>query len=1437
MKKDVYELTNPQKSIWYTEQFYKGSSVNTICGTAYINEVVDFKLLKQAIKNVIENNPNFNIRFSIENKIPKQYFSTVTYNIEMISLSSEKDLEDFRKSLIKEPFCVENSSLYNFYIFQFPNKTGGFILNIHHLISDAWTLGLVSNNVISIYSCLKNNTPLEDIKTYSYLDFIENEQSYLKSDRYNKDKDYWNSLFIDLPEVATLPGTSNNKLFLDSCNANRKQFTFNKQLVETLQNFCKKNKVSLFNFFMAVFGVYISRICNVENFVIGTPILNRSNYIEKNTLGMFISTMPFKMQLSEEMPFLDFINNIAKDSMHMLRHQKYPYQTLLEDLRKDKKNLPNLYNILLSYQITNTKSNNSNIDYNTDWMFNGCCADPLDIHLYDLNDTGELNISYDYQTGIYTSSDIVSIHERILNLINQILEKPSALLKELEIVTPEEKEKLLVTFNSTEVEYDKNLTVLNLFEKQVKENPNKTALVSNGSRLTYSELNTKANQLAHYIENTFGSMKNKIIGIMINRSPEMIVGLLAILKSGATYLPIDPDYPEERISYMLSNSGTNTILVNSKTINLVKFECNKILVDLSSSLFIQNSNGKNLNLDLSTDSLAYLIYTSGSTGKPKGVMLSHNNLFNFVLGMKNIINFSPEKTMISLTTICFDIFGLELWCSLCFGLKLVLANEKEQNITELLNDLCKKEHVNMIQTTPSRYMNLLKDTDHLDFINELTDIMVGGEPLPKNLLANFKKISHANIYNMYGPTETTIWSTVKDMTNTDFIAVGHPIMNTKCYILDHNQKLLPPNTPGELYIGGDGVSKGYLNRNTLTNEKFIKSPFDDNYMLYNTNDLAYYTSDGDIVHLGRTDFQVKIRGYRIELEEIENRIIQYAGISNAVVTADKENKYLSCYYVSSEEIKIPTLISYLLKYLPNYMVPAYFMRLDKIPLTPNGKVDRKSLPDIAKNNDNIELAKTQTEKIISSAISMILHTNEIDINTPFLSLGLDSLGLIQLQTYLLSYNLNLTTQSFYKYPSIKRLARHIDSHFEDYKEFNFKIPSQFKHNKGDLDSKKSLINVDVLGNVLLTGANGFLGVHILHEILKSTNAKIYCFVRGKNILHATNRLLESYSFYFNDKLDDLINNRIFVYNGEITFDNFKLSDLQLSEITKNISTVIHAAAIVKHYGDYEQFKLANIEGTKRIVEFAYENKKRLIHISSISVSGNYLVKQDNSKTIFSENDLYIGQHYTNNVYVNSKFDAEKVVYSYMERGLTAEVLRIGILAGRYSDGLFQKNINENAFYGRIKSLVDLKYVSVSMLNQKIEFTPVDLCAKAIVLLSKSQATENRVFHLYDHNLTSIRKVVNILNSLDVPISSIDNKEFEEYLLKISKDSKDQSALKGIINDISFENSSLNLDYSFTVNISSKMTQEYLKALNFEWPIVDDNYLLKILKYMKKVKFI
>ena len=663
VNKELFELTNPQKSIWYTEQFYEGTTVNNICVSGTLYGKIDEDLLKQAINNVVKQNDSFRIHVIQEKNDVRQYIADYEkFNIDVEYINNESEVKQIEKSEAKFKFNIIDSDLFKFKLAISKGNFACIILTVNHLIADSWSLGLVIQEIIKNYNALKNN---EDFvpDTFSYLDYIKSEKEYKNSKKFENDKTFWNQTFSTIPEQATIPCSINGVKNV-SYNAKRLGFELDRDIVSKINSFCRENGISTFNFFMAVFSIYIGRVSNIDDFVIGTPILNRSNFKEKHTTGMFISTVPVRFDNINDVSFKSLASSVATKLMGILRHQKYSYNSILEDIRSKNGNIPNLYNILISYQITKAFDGSLG-DYKTDWIFNNYCANDFNIHIYDINDTGSLLIDYDFLVDKYSKDDVINVNNRILYMIGQILENGDIISRDIEIITPDEKNKVLNVFNDTKVDYQLDKTVVDLFEEQVQKSPDNIAVVSNGKKLTYKELNEKANQLANYLINA--SVKSgDIVGIMTNRSVEMVIGLIAILKAGATYLPIDPDYPLQRISYMLDNSKSNIILVNDQTFDLIEGTYNKINISLNQGLY-NDLKKDNLNLKILPDQLMYLIYTSGSTGNPKGVMLTHKNVHNFIVGMMQHIDFNSNKTMVSLTTICFDIFGLELWCSLTNG--------------------------------------------------------------------------------------------------------------------------------------------------------------------------------------------------------------------------------------------------------------------------------------------------------------------------------------------------------------------------------------------------------------------------------------------------------------------------------------------------------------------------------------------------------------------------------------------------------------------------------------------------------------------------------------------------------------------------------------------------------------------------------------------------
>ena len=1030
----MYNLTNPQKSIWLTEQFYKNTPIENITGCVTVLEKLDLKALQKAINLFVEKNDSFRLKFILKDDNVFQYLSSFSeFEIENVLVKTNHDVKNLENQMSNTVFEVLDNLLFSFKTFTFPDGHGGYILTAHHLIYDAWTASLVGTEIINYYEKIINAESLNDISNPSYIDYIVSEQEYLKSEKFKKDKEFWNGIFNSIPEIATIPSINGNSQEL-SCKSKRKQFIIPEETISLINKFCKENKASIFNFFMAVFSLYISRVSSLNDFTIGTPILNRGNFKEKQTTGMFISNIPFRVCVNNDISFAQFLSNISMDFLKIFRHQKYPYQYLLEDLRKQDSSLPNLYNILISYQNARINAQTSSVKYESEWVETNYIADDMDIHIYDMNDTGNINIAYDYLTSKYSIDDICFIHARILHIINQILENNEINLKDIEIVTPDEKKKLLYTFNNTKMDYPKDKTISQLFEEQVEKTPDNIAVVFGDQQLTYRELNERANSLANYLRNNKIS-RNDIVGIMVNRSLEMLVAILAVLKSGASYIPIDPEYPQDRIEYMLNNSNAKMLLTFKKLESKVTFG-NKLFIELDNKLYTSNrENLKNIN---KPEDLAYIIYTSGSTGLPKGVMLKHMSLSNLANYCNNYVSYLKNNSYISIasiTTVSFDIFIFETLISLQRGLKVVIANENEQTIPRLLNSLIEKHDITAIQMTPSRMQLLINNLNDIPALSNLNFITLAGEQLPYSLVQSIKKISsNCTIYNGYGPSETTVFSTLTDVTNHPLITIGKPLDNTQIYILDNDMHISPIGIAGEIYISGDGVGLGYLNNKALTAKNYLQNKFStQNSVLYKTGDFGYFSENGEIICLGRNDNQVKIRGLRIELGEIENEILKENNIKSCIVVKkvlESSHECLCAYYVAINSVDISKLKLYLRSKLPNYMVPQYFIKLDELPYTPNGKIDRKNLPMPSFQSRGKEIIRSRNS--IDSALIRILQelltVENISIDDSIFELGGDSLTAISLCAKIYSeLNVQIFVKDILENPVIKDLSDLISS--------------------------------------------------------------------------------------------------------------------------------------------------------------------------------------------------------------------------------------------------------------------------------------------------------------------------------------------------------------------------------------------------------------------------
>ena len=780
---------------------------------------------------------------------------------------------------------------------------------------------------------------------------------------------------------------------------------------------------------LAAFKVLLYRYTGQTDIVVGSPIANRTRSELEGLIGFFVNTLALRTDLSSDPRFIDFLEKVKVVTLEAFAHQDTPFEKVVEAVNppRDMSYSP-LFQAFFALQ--NFPMGPTEIPELTRIpaaVDTG--ASMYDITFYVGEESERLSGKIEYNTDLFDPGTIRRMAGHFETLLEGITANPEKRLSELEILTEVERHQLLVEWNATETEYPREKTLVGLFEEQVGRSPEATAVICAGRSLHYGELNRRANQVAHHLQ-ALGVQPGDIVGIYVDRSLDMIVGLLGILKAGGAYTPLDPHFPVDRIEFMLEDSHSGMVITQDHLWgNLGGYSGKVICLDSDGSRIFEEKDSNPVTQTAPND-LAYVIYTSGSTGKPKGVQVSHQALVNFLCSMGKEPGMAGGDTLLSVTTMSFDIFGLELFLPLITGAKVVMAERDDTLDGVRLTELIKKHDVTVMQATPATWRLLIESGWSGQ---EGLKALCGGEAFPSDLVGSLLERCK-ELWNLYGPTETTIWSTAYRVKSKEGpILIGRPIANTEVYILDNTLQPVPIGVVGELHIGGDGLSRGYLNRPELTAEKFIPHPFseEEEDRIYKTGDLSRYRPDGEIECLGRIDHQVKLRGFRIELGEIEARMKDVEAINNCVVVLREDrpgDQRLAAYYVAREgrTVSVTDLRSHLHMKLPEYMVPQYFVELPSIPLTPNGKVDRKALPqpDVDGVSDREYVApRTEIEQKIAAIWQEVLKQEKVGAQDDFFELGGHSLLAIQVMARVNRvFNVQVPLRRFFEARTVEALS-------------------------------------------------------------------------------------------------------------------------------------------------------------------------------------------------------------------------------------------------------------------------------------------------------------------------------------------------------------------------------------------------------------------------------
>lgn len=1450
-EREYYPLSSAQERIMIETELDPASTNYNEPFGLLIEGKVNINKLEEIFDQLIKRHESLRTGFEVVNgQFMQKIHETVPFKINYIK-RDEDEIEEVLEEL-GSAFDLSKAPLLRVTLVKVEEDRYYLLIVLHHIMMDGASLEIMIEEIKKLYEG-EELEPLE--KTYK--DYAVWQRKQLdNNDLIERQKEYWLNEFEGKVPILNLP-TDYPRPKVKSYEGENITFTLDKDISNKLKELVKENNTTLYMGLLAIYNTLLYKYTGDEDIIVGSPMFGRPHIDLENIFGMFVNTLALRNHPSANKSFREFLSEVKDKALKAYENLDYQLADLVDelDIKRDLGRHP-LFDVAFVLQSINLeKMQFGGLDVTPiDFRYNNAKADIL---LEGVEKEEGIKFDLQYSTVLFKRETIERFLTHLINIIREVVTNPDIKLSEIDMISDKEKEELLSKFNDTQADYPQDKTIHELFEEQVKKTPNNIAAIFGNQELTYQQLNQKANQLARLLRKK-GIKEDKIVAIMAERSLEMIISIFGILKAGGAYVPIDPAYPDSRIEYILEDSKIDIILTQSHLMNRLEF--NQEIIDLNDSTIYQGE-GSNLPNINSAQDLAYLIYTSGSTGRPKGVMIEHHSLINRLNWMQKRYPLTEEDRILQKTPFTFDVSVWEMFWWSIEGASVYFLPPDGEKDPALMVDTINEQEITVMHFVPSmlnaflEYLKVIDDSSEIEKLSTLKQVFASGEALTVYQVNDFNQILNqrhsTKLANLYGPTEATIDVSYFDCStgeSFDKIPIGKPIDNIQLYIVDKNNNLQPIGVAGELCIAGAGVARGYLNREKLTKEKFIDNPFGKGKM-YKTGDLARWLDDGNIEYLGRIDHQVKVRGFRIELGEIESALLNNSAIKDAIVLAKdfgSGDKRLVAYVIMIENSLLTTrdIRAYLETQLPNYMIPSYFIELDKMPLNHNGKVDRKALPEPnTQINTDVEYVapSTKLEQKLVEIWKRVLKLDKVGVKDNFLELGGSSISVIQLmQIIQLECDVLIPIGEIYNAPTIKEIAEKIEKIKKIGLEEIMSAAEEVATSSEDIEiNKYNEIELDKLSvtranpeNILLTGATGFLGSHILRDLIRETEADIYCLLREKNDNAPLARLKERLNFYFDGDLDKYLGTRIIAVTGDLTKDRLGMKPEEYKKLASIVDTVINSAADVRHYGKYEQFENINVFGTQRLIDFCFEDKrKRFHHTSTISIIG-----EGGRKGKFKENNFNIGQNFMADVYSKSKFEAEKVVYKARNKGLKASIYRIGLLVGRYEDGFFQENIMENRFYNNIKGLINLGKVPDSYLNYRSDFTAVDKCSEAMVKLVLWEEVINNNFHMMNSNLIPMKNFIDKINEEGYPIEEVSDQEFYDSISDRIKTSDFERELSTLFNDLVAGVHNF-IEEGIQEKLDTTFTVKALEQVGFTWPKIDSEFLRKILDYCKEVGYI
>ena len=1063
-------LSYAQQRLWFLDQLEPNSSFYNVPLALHLAGDLQADILEKSLQKIIQRHEALRTNFTTIEGNPVQIIKPESnWKLTLVNVKDspkyreEQEIKKWLEIRSHQPFDLANDSLIRATLLQLSDTEHFLLICLHHIVSDGWSMGVFIEELTTLYNAYtKGLEPLLQELPIQYADFAIWQREYLQGEIRQNQLNYWQKQLAAAPALLHLP-TDRPRPPEQRFEGDRINGILSPELSQGLNRLSREQGVTLFMTLLTAFKVLLYRYTGQTDILVGTPIANRTRSELNGLIGFFVNTLVLRTDLAGNPSFTELLKQVRETATDAYDHQDLPFEMLVESLQPERNMSYNpLFQVMFgldneivdSIDLEGIKATRQPLEFKTS---------KFDLSLSIQVKEAGLTAIWEYNTDLFDKSTIERLSGHFVNLLTGIIANPEQTVSQLPLLTESERNQLLFDWNQTEIDYKNDLCLHQLFEQQVKQNPQAIAVKLEDEFLTYEELNCKANQLAHYLQ-SLGVKSDSLVGIFVERSLDMIIGILGILKAGGAYVPLDINYPQERITYLIEDTQLSIVLTQSKFIEqLPKFIPNTICLDQDWSIIAKQSTVSPL-VEVDQHNLAYIIYTSGSTGQPKGVMIEHRSVVNYILTTIREYGITSEDQILQFFSICFDASVQEIFVSLLSGATLVLRTEEMLRSSEYFWQCCQKWQLTVLGIPTAYWHQLASELtpDTLPILSKIKLIVIGGEAIQPAKVQQWQTVTGQysplpRLLNAYGPTEATIAATFSEFTSPTItnVPIGRPISNTQVYILDAFLQPVPVGVAGELHIGGVGLARGYLNRPELTQEKFIPNSFEKDEVipptplnkggnepskLYKTGDLCRYLPDGNIEYLGRIDNQVKIRGFRIELGEIETVLSQHNAVKTAVVIAQEDEtnqKRLVAYIIPQVEIISPQkeenslnvtqLRQFLKAKLPEYMIPSAFVILESLPLTPNGKIDHRALPSPEFQSQAQYIApRNPIEEILSSIWGKVLKVAQVGIHDNFFELGGHSLLATQLISRIReAFQVEMPLRELFVAPTIAELSQEI----------------------------------------------------------------------------------------------------------------------------------------------------------------------------------------------------------------------------------------------------------------------------------------------------------------------------------------------------------------------------------------------------------------------------